>query len=274
MKHRHIAQSVMALVRWTVLLMALPAFAAEAPRATHRLTVHGTIEIAADGSVRSHQLEADTPAFAKEPLDREIRNWRFEPVVVDGNGVNLKTGLQLTLALEPVDTERYQLRLSRALFGDALVVLAQSRPEYPAEAAGSGLAARVVLILKTDAKGKVKDAHVYQVSLGAKTHTEGIAEQWRAIFAKASLYAARRWKIGYADPSRTGSLETLVMAPLQFLISGTDEKTQGFVPGPVHLSPWSSEYADPWQEGSDRNSGMFAVDPRVKLRGDVAGKLL
>ena len=66
------------------------------------LEAEGEVQIAPDGKVSDYRLTSSlTPAVATV-VDRSVRSWSFEPIVVDGKPVVAKTAMHLALKAEPV----------------------------------------------------------------------------------------------------------------------------------------------------------------------------
>ena len=60
--------------------------------ATYELTVHGELYIGPEGTVTDLKLRsADLSPEIAAMVDRQVRKWRFEPILVDGRAVNAKT---------------------------------------------------------------------------------------------------------------------------------------------------------------------------------------
>ena len=55
------------------------------------LTARGEIQIAPDGHVSDYELKTKLAPSVAQALDRAVRGWRFEPVLVDGRAVAAKT---------------------------------------------------------------------------------------------------------------------------------------------------------------------------------------
>ena len=156
------------------------------------MTVTGNIEIGPDGNLHAYSLDKGLPPVVEELVEQNLRKWSFEPITVDGRPVIAKTRVRLRLSGEEI-AEGYQLRVENVWFGEPNRTSKVTPPSYPVVAARANLGARVILVLKLDANGKVTDVHAEQTSLGAKAQDERSAEKWRAVFEKPSIAAARHW---------------------------------------------------------------------------------
>ena len=57
------------------------------------MSADGEIRIAPDGHVTDYKLKSTLSPTIAALVDRNVRSWRFEPIVVDGNPVAAKTAL-------------------------------------------------------------------------------------------------------------------------------------------------------------------------------------
>lgn len=259
-------------------LLAGAAFAA--PQTEYVLSLNGTLEVGPDGSVRSYAIDGDTDAAAKKAVEAAVAKWRFQPIVRDGKPVVARTTMRLSLQAIPTERDTYQLRLTSASFGDDVRIKSIPAPKYPYAAASAGLGARVLLVLDVDAYGKVRNAGAYQTNLGATTANANVAEEWRRLFERSALNAARAWTVQRADGSSAPLEPRQYIAPVEFrmLRHGENEnkpRWMATVPGPTHAEPWmhlTSMRADA-VDGLP-NGAAVALDSDFTLLSDVIGKTL
>lgn len=136
------------------------------------------LELEADGSVQQvapHGFEADA---ISQKLDREIRNWIFEPAGTPRDKGSTRTYLRIVVAPALADASAFEV--VSATTGPAPRTL--DEPEYPLRDQKQGNEGTVVLELKIGADGQVSAARVHDVSGNAS----------RAMAASA-LTAARDW---------------------------------------------------------------------------------
>jgi hypothetical protein len=246
------------------------------------LTARGEIQIAPDGHVSDYQLKTKLAPSVAEALDRAVRGWRFEPVLVDGRAVVAKTTMSIQLHGEPKSGDTYSLSVSGVNFG-VLTKAKQVPPEYPHDAVQARLGARVVLHLQIDADGNVVKALPGQTSLTMRARSEHEAELWRRRFEKASIAAALQW---HYDPSESVDGKPMAnryaLAPIVFnVIDGpSDPGPQGwvaYVPGPVHPAPWDKAVAagnDQQRFAQLTNGETASANSNFRLKDDVVGKAL
>lgn len=240
------------------------------------MTVTGNIEIGPDGNLHAYSLDKGLPPAVEELVKQNLREWSFEPITVDGRPVIAKTRLRLRLSAEEI-AEGYQLRVENVWFGEPNRTSKMTPPSYPVVAARANLGARVILVLKLDAKGNVTDVHAEQTSLGAKAHDERSAEKWRAVFEKPSIAAARQWQFDVTEiigdaPAQTSS----VRVPVEFLMGtlSDDNRWYGYVPGPRKPAPWTADETVAQVIDNLTGEDTQPLDSRFKLKTQIVGTLL
>lgn len=205
----------------SVLTMA-PAIAADEPKQktqpSYALSTEGSITIDVDGLVREYRLDRGDkiPPEIAANLDRGIKKWRLEPIMVDGRAVNAKTAMKLDMEIDPYQ-EGYRMKVTNVSFGTPTQKSASLKPpKYPKLAQRAGIQARVVLVLALDVNGEVVRAVPEQVSLSG-TGREKIVQEWRQIFEESALVAARRWKFTINETFEgKAPQETLVRIPVDY----------------------------------------------------------
>lgn len=241
------------------------------------MTVTGHIEIAPDGSLHTYQLDKGLSPAVEQLVEKNLRQWRFEPITVEGRPVIARTRLRLMLSAEEI-ADGYQLRVENVWFGEPTRTSKMRPPQYPAQAAYAGLGARVILVLRLDASGKVIDVHPEQTSLGAIAKNEKQAEEWRGVFEKVSVAAARRWKFDVTEVIGGAPVETSsVRVPVDFEMMGktSDNRWRGFVPGPRRPAPWVTDEIAATQSIDDLGADdTQPLDSRFKLKTQIVGALL
>lgn len=255
-------------------LLAVRAPAAEQAQAEFELTAHGEIEIGPDGSVLTHRIERGLSAIITKLVEKNVRTWRFEPILVEGRPVIAKTTMQLALQAKPTPEGDYALTLENVWFGVRKANSANVPPNYPLKALRKSLGARVLLVLQLDSAGRVLAAHPRQTSLNRRFIKEARAQEWREVFEAASVKAALTWSYAGSDLIGNQPSGGYVLVPISYQVAAENE-WQGFFPGPETTAPWESESGllagDP--EAVDDSSAV-ALNSRFKLLTDVEGKAL
>jgi hypothetical protein len=173
------------------------------------LPVDGRIVIDKDGSVADYSISTPVPQQMSPLLDRAIRAWRFEPVVVGGAIVRAEAHMRLSLAATK-QGEDYQVRIENAVFPppesekdaprtrDGRVTFLPSKfspPVFPRPLERAGVSGRVLLGLRYGVDGRVQDAIAVQSMLfDVKGRSHTLAKAIRML-EDAALLAARDWNV-------------------------------------------------------------------------------
>lgn len=267
----------MRAIAFFLLILFLPA-AAHAQRGAKpdlSMTVTGDIEIGPDGNLHAYRLDEGITPAVEQAVAQNLRAWSFEPITVDGRPVIAKTRVRLNLSAEKI-AQGYQLRVENVWFGEPNRTSKMTPPSYPVAAARANLGARVLLILKLDASGKVTDVHVEQTSLSAKAEDERSAEKWRAIFEKPSIAAARNWTFNVTEIIGDAPVDiSTVRVPVEFAMANwSDNRWYGFIPGPRRPAPWVAEQASAQIIDNLSGNDTQPLDSRFKLKTPIVGALL
>ncbi|MEO5830367.1 MAG: energy transducer TonB [Rhodanobacter sp.] len=236
----------------------------------------GTIVVAPDGSVRSYTIdhaERVVPA-AIELIHRDVPAWRFQPVVRDGKPAEVQAQMSLRVVAHPVGNERYALGITGSYFseGSADEQFTSDRdepPRYPEEAVRVEMPGTVYLVLRVDPLGRVEDAAVEQVNLGAIASDRELTKL-RAEFARSALVAARKWT--YRPPvtgADLNSVSWIVRVAVSYLLIEPGKpkvdqygKWQMYVPGPKMPVPWLDDRSVPsGSADAQPDEGVYKLDP-------------
>lgn len=273
------------MLRLAVSALAL-SFAAHAlaieKNAVYEMNAVGEVQIGTDGSVTDYRLQSKTTPLIENLVDRGVRAWHFQPVLVDGKPVIAKTAMRLHLRCVPVDADNYKIEVVNVVFGEPQKQAHVEPPRYPDTAIRSRVGAKVLLYVKLDDDGKVVEAEPYQTSLDVRVRSEFEANAFRKIFEEASLRAARHWRYDLTETINGKKIGTVAMVPIVYSLHvfGTrpvgDGEWKGYVPGPIHDSPLGREakVADGAQFADLGDGEAQPLNSRFKLRDDVIGKPL
>ena len=260
------------------------AFGADQSAATYEIVANGEVRIAPDGSVSDYRLKSKlTPAIA-ELVNRAVRGWRFEPILQDGKPVIAKSALRMRLIAEPTakDPDSFIMRVVDIEFGAPDRTHGGRPPRYPNAAVSARLNAKVVLALRLDETGKVVEAVPYQTSLGARPRSETDGENWRRLFERASITAAKTWRYDLTETIDGKRIGTYALAPIVFTImppgqvANRQDNWQAYIPGPIHELPWDFGRSDSADDPASRlaDGEAAALNSRFRLVDDVVGKAL
>lgn len=251
------------------------------PASEIEMEVGGRIAVGPDGLVRDYKLTSKLSPAVAELVERSVRSWKFDPILVDGKPVIAETRLRMVLHGTPVGDDRYTLKVENVWFGEPERAHDMTPPRYPAEAARADLGAKVVLVLKLDADGNVVDVLAEQTSLDKRTHSEQVADKWRGVFEQASIGAAKKWKFKPGETVNGEAVDSLVRVPVTFRMGDARRNDdvgswKAYVPGPVNPIPWVTEGSVASQAERDRlrDGDTQPLSSRFKLVEDVVGTTL
>lgn len=265
---------VLALATSTTMVIAAES-SAKVPSRVFDLAVTGKVDIGPDGRVIAHNLDETVTPTVRELIGRALAQWRFEPVLVDGKPVIARTRLHLSLEAKPTSAEAYQLTVRNVWFGESWLAEKMSPPRYPDDALRIGLGAKVLLVAKLGANGEVVDVYARQTSL-SHPGREKVEQRWRRTFERASIAAAKKWRFKPNATASDKATNSVVMVPVQFDV-GDRSSTKGwhaFVPGPINDSPWPEEDRRLADISGLRDGEAASIDPRFKLKTEIAGTVL
>lgn len=218
------------------------------------MVLTGHVDIGTEGNVEGFHLDKreQVPANLVAFVEAQVKDWRFERVLVDGKAVPARTPVTLRLVAKPDDKGGSIVRLAAASFEqyrdeatDSVTRLTQKAPVYPRSVFDMGGQGEVVLLLKVGADGRVVDVFAEQVNLGVYG-TEPQMRRMRDELARASIAAARDWT--YRTPT-TGEARNAsswdIRVPVSYAISYPNGKEKGgygrwesYIPGPRGRAPW------------------------------------
>lgn len=267
------------------ILLSLPLLAAAAaPRPSLHMTAEGEVQIAPDGHVSDYRLTSSLAPAVAQLVDRHVREWQFEPVLIDGRPVVAKTRMALNLSAEPSPdgADQYKIRVENVNFGALRRSPGMRPPHYPQDAAHAGVGARVLIALEIDAAGNVTEAQAYQTNLDVRTSSEGEAERWRRTFEHQSLIAARHWHFDVSDAVNGHPLGTQAVVPIEYSLRGLGRahevhagEWKAYQAGPVHPAPWMAPAVAEKTDFSELPDGEAkSFGSPFKLKHDVVGSLL
>lgn len=256
---------------------------ARAVRATAEMSMvlSGSIEVAADGSVRT--LVLDQRAMLAPGIvsfvEGAIRGWQFEPTLQDGKPVAAHAPLRVRLRGKEQEDGNYQISMTSVDFSeydpkatDLVTRKSLPPPRYPEDVYRIGGQGDVLLLVKVARDGTVADVIAEQVNM-TMVAPERIMAKMRDQLAKASISSARKWTF---VPPTTGEDSTrdfwTVRVPVNFALNGNTGSNGNaqperygrwrvFIPGPRQDAPWRKPDAAE-QAGSDLlpAGGVYMVD--------------
>lgn len=252
-----------------VLLLVVGTALAAGPRAVRKqvestLLATGTIRIDTAGNVIDFSLDRkdELPRAIVTMAGKYVPGWKFEPVLLNGKAVNVKTNMSIRFVAKKAEDGNYSVRMNSAGFGDAAdkphsgeadkerradrTAQAQAcpvltPPSYPRQGQSAGVAANTYLLIKADRDGKVLDVIAEQVNLKV-IDDERSMDRWRRIFADAGIRQAKKWCFAPMAPGMDPGAEfQLVRVPILFHFGELPRygHWEAYVPGPRQANPWA-----------------------------------
>ena len=252
---------------WVALLLPAVAFAGTGLDAVKRsvvmgMVVTGDITVNPDGSVHGYSLDQQdkVPADVAKLIGETVPNWKFRPILVDGNAVLAKAGMSLRVVARLNGSGQLEARVEDAEFGteslDAdspacaagrcLSVRETVNPRFPRSVMVNGVDATVYVVMKIDKDGHVAAAAVRQVDL-RKVADAAQMERWRHDIGDATLHAMRRWTFNVPTTGDlAGKAPWVSTIPMDLVVStsGWPKPPPGYgqwvtyIPGPTLPLPW------------------------------------
>ncbi|MGH8032335.1 MAG: energy transducer TonB [Luteimonas sp.] len=243
------------------------------------MLVTGSVEIEPDG--RTSRVSIDKPEAlgvgVVNMIEKQSRDWKFEPIVVDGRARPARAAMTLRMVAKKLDADRYSVEIRSASFGSdesqpghSVEVLTLPPPRYPREAVESRVTGTVYLLVRIGRDGKVLDAIAEQTNLRIVSYDNDMI-RFRRVLEKSSLSAARNWT--FKPPTQGESAEQpswFVRVPVDFTLSGGRVASYGewdaYIPGPHSPAPWVSA-KDLMAGGADAiaNGGLYQLGSGLRL---------
>jgi TonB family protein len=241
---------------WTGLSLLLCSFVvlAAGPGAVRKqvessMLVTGSIEVDAGGKVTGFGLDQQEslPPGIVELIRKSVPAWTFEPLLLDGAPVNVKTNMGLRIVARKIDEQRYDVDIRSASFGkhepgESVSSKKLRAPAYPTAAAQSGTNGTVYLLLRVGKDGVVKDVVAEQVNLRVVA-SEADMTRWRQVLERSAMSAARKWTFNPPQSGEEAGADFWsVRVPVDYRLDHDKGPRQGqweaYVPGPRQIAPW------------------------------------
>ncbi len=253
--------------------------------------VDGRITIDAQGVPIDYRIETELTDKVRALLDKAVRGWRFEPVLVDGKPVTAEARMRVTLAAHEqgdglrvgVDNVIFPTDADSANLSEVKVAKVRVMPpKYPGYAASLGVEGRVLLHLKISPEGRVEDMVAVQSSLANVAGKDELLGKLIAEFEEASLKAARNWRFRVdATGSSAEAEEGITFAiPVDYRMWDKKDQERGAwateVRGPKRVAPWHGDKQHFQQVGVSDVSGneMVYLGGGLRLATEVQGTFL
>ncbi len=254
--------------------------------------VDGKIVIDPQGGLTEYQISTEVPAQLRDGLDKAVRQWKFEPVVVNGKPVRAQAAMRVTLAAYK-EGEDYRVKVDNVTFpGDAKGAVkadaegpvtisrkSMPAPHYPMQLLSVG--GVVLLYLKLTPEGRVEEAVPVQTSLVDVKGKDRLLAKAIALFEKSAVQKAKTWRFdvvmngGAVEPR-----DLSVSVPVEYLPYNSKRMKPGQwrteVRGPRKEASWlASDVAAQRIGVSDvANGEIVPLATSFRLAKDVSGTVL
>jgi TonB family protein len=236
------------------------------------LLVDADVRVAADGAVADYRLNGVLDHALADRVEHEVRQWRFAPVLRDGQPVPART--RLLISLQPAKEWDRWVVADVSSGRPALARRELRMPDYPESGLRAHLSARVVLDVKLAATGKVEAVHVEQTSLDRPQNPK-LAAQWAEIFDPPAVRAAKSWKFLPPESVDGQPVGASFRIAIVFPYDIDTLHTHQFYPGPVTPAPWlSAQAVDDASQKALADGEIQPLEERVHLAEDVVGQVL
>ena len=268
------------------------------------LRVDGQLTIDALGVPTEYQIKTTLPQKLGDNLQRAVRTWRFEPVLIGGKPVVAHTQMRVTLAAQG-SGDAYRIAVDNVTFpqiqgeatdtaDDPVTIAYARRPTivYPHAALAAEIDADTLVYLHLSQEGRVKQVFVTQVAL---LNVRGKPADLRSatdVFERQVLSDVKDWRfrvdvdqvklaaLQSSDPDAVAMAFTL-RVPIHFRIEGSriDDHTGWLQEArtPLRHAPWLPPDHDSVSVGvADVGADELAPasEGRFRLSVPVAGTAL
>jgi len=260
--------------------------------------VDGTIVIEKDGTVGDYTPSTQVVEQMRPVLDKYIRAWRFKPVLVDGVAVRAQAPVRITLAAAQAGKD-FNVRIDNVVFPSpagtpdpegasnsgrvGFLAPKLTPPRYPAWLARAGVGGRVLLGLRFNPDGSVKDVVAVQSMLFDVKGRDRILAQAIKVMEDSALRAARDWtvQLRVKDGVAPTPSELSAMTTVEYVMDFQKDH-------PVEAGTWRSvsrtpKREMPWLQGEKdrqdvgvadvRNGEMMPITSNLQLVTPMGGAL-
>jgi TonB family protein len=256
------------------LLLALPGLVLAQGKEL-RLDVAGEIGIDPQGAVYDYDIGTILTPELKALVGKNVRQWKFEPVVRDGKAVHAKSGMRMILAAVPVDGG-YRMRIENVRFVGNRRPQAMVPPRYPVDMVKAGIGATVLVAVRVGANGDVLDAAPAQSRLIGARGSKKAVESGLRSFEKSAVAAAKRWKYRPADIAAGDSPETTLIVPVEYRLEDMYADQGGWREGPSAAKPipWLPAENQKYDARGLKQGESLSLDAPFRFKQDVVGTAL
>lgn len=148
-----------------------------------RYPMTADIVVSGDGEITEFSLDPRYKGM-EGVLRAIVTKWRFQPIALQGQPVEIHTTMSLRLHVER-GAEGEEPRAQVEYRGQGTGVVRLDAPRFPANAVRAGVSATVLLDISHDEAGRVTSVQVHE--------SKSSRDKYLGAFEKAAIEAARGW---------------------------------------------------------------------------------
>lgn len=207
------------------------------------MQVDGNIVIDPLGRVADYRVDTPVLEELRLAIDRAVRQWRFQPVVIDGTPRQVSAKMRVVLAATRI-AEKYQVKIDNVVFPDAdksarerwknenasatISIRSIQPPGYPLALLQAGVSGRVLLGVRIAADGRVAEVVAVQSMLFDVSGRERTLASAIRQFEGAAVSAAKSWRFNVVAKSVALAPKDMTgMVPVEFVM----DRSKADLPG-------------------------------------------
>ena len=260
------------------------------------LRIDGELTIDPAGQVRDYKIRTKLDPKIQALVAKAVPAWRFKPVLVDGQPVNARTPMRITLAAAET-RGGYEVRVDNVVFtpqskedyeaeraskkaldeqgktlteaddpsplGQAVDITSSklTPPGYPKGLAIAGVEGIVLLNLRLNPDGTVAEVFASQSSLLNVKGRPELLDRARVMLEKSASSVAAKWtfKVQAKDPAALKPGDLTVRVPVAYTLSSPGAKGDSLV-GTWRREFRGPNYPVPWLLGSEDEQAVGVSD--------------
>lgn len=257
--------------------------------------VDGWIDFSPAGQAVGFQTDANLLPALRENLERTARNWRIEPILIDGTPRQVRAKTRVVLAATRLG-DKYSVKVDNVTFptepnvaagpidGSPAPISGQKLrpPRYPFELMQANVSGRALICIRVGADGSAEEVVAVQTMLFDVKGKERNLRKAIELMEKSAVSAAKSWRFNIsAERGRMSAKERTVRVPVEYFMGRKPVvETSGLwrtvVRVPMRTVGWVPESAESQKVGvTDVAAGEIQpATSVVKLDTNVVGTIV
>ena len=187
------------------------------PQTLLTMRVDSDITIDAQGQVTRYKVTTPVTPTIEKALDKAVHGWRFQPVTVDGQPANARSGMRVTLAAREA-SDGYAISVDNVTFRDIpkdeplgpgevragvrapardavrLTIKSRRAVKYPRAAERAGIDGAVLLYVEVGEDGSAVQVFPVQSTLYNIRASARVMSELREAFEDNAVSAIKHWR--------------------------------------------------------------------------------